>query len=137
MPQTVTNKYGIVVNLPGSQETKPEQKIQSILEELGVSYQMGFAFDETGLRKRKFDAAIFRHTGDIAFLIEYDGAEHYDPEWYKSLGNRQCRNKVHVVRTHLADAEKCRIAAEKGISLLRLNALYDNCMKDVIISCLY
>ena len=128
------NKYGFVVNQPGMSGTKPEKKIEEILLCLGCRFQMGFAFDEKGLRRKKFDAAVFRDDGSVAFLIEYDGSEHYDPDFFRSMGNRVCRNIAHVVKEHLADAEKCRIAAEKNIPLLRVNVLYDAFLRNVILA---
>lgn len=130
----VTNKYGIEINLPGGKGTRPEKLIETILRELGLNYQMQFFFDETGLRRKKFDAAVFGSGIKPALLIEYDGAEHYDTEFFKDLGNRPERNKAHVVKVNLGDAEKARIALEKGIPLLRINSLQEQNIRDLILS---
>ena len=128
------NKYGIPIHLPGNSGTKPEQAIEAVLKDINCEYQMGFAFDEPGLRKKKFDAAVFKPNHSIAFLIEYDGEGHYNQEFFKNMGTRECRSIVHVTRTHLMDAEKNRIAVSKGIPLLRLNKLYKDCFRNVILS---
>lgn len=128
------NKYGIEINLPGRSNTRPERLIEEVLKELGLKYQMQFFFDETGLRRKKFDAAVFGSNSRPALLIEYDGAEHYDEEFFKDLGNRPERNKAHVVKVNLGDAEKARIALEKGVPLLRINSLQEQNIRDLILS---
>lgn len=128
------NKYGIEINLPGRKDTRPERLIETILHELGLNYQMQFYFDETGLRRKKFDAAVLGSDGKPSLLIEYDGAEHYDEEFFKDLGNRPERNKAHVVKVNLGDAEKAKIALEKGIPLLRINSLQEQNIRDLILS---
>jgi hypothetical protein len=128
------NKYGIEIRLPGGKDTRPERLIESTLRELGLNYQMQFFFDEAGLRRKKFDAAVFASDGEPALLIEYDGAEHYDADFFKSMGNRPERNKAHVVKVNLGDAEKARIALDKGIPLLRINSLQERSVRDLILS---
>ena len=130
------NKYGITINLPGSKGTKPEKRLEYILGSIGVTFQMQFFFDTPGLRAKKFDAAIFANPTDVvpALLIEYDGAEHYSERFYESMGNRPCRNKAHVVKTNLGDADKARIALNYGIPLLRITPLHEECMRDLILS---
>lgn len=130
----VVNKYDIEICLPGGKDTRPEKLLESTLKELGLKYQMQFFFDETGLRKKKYDAAVFGSDDKPALLIEYDGAEHYDARFFLNMGNRPERNKAHVVKVNLGDAEKAKIALEKGIPLLRINSLQEQNIRDLILS---
>lgn len=130
----VTNKYGQQVCLIGSKFTKPEMVIASVLDEIGVEYKTQFYFDEKGLKNKKYDAAVFDNDGNLAFLIEFDGPCHYDPEFYKDYGNRPERNKCHVIRAIIGDAEKTKIASDKGVPLLRITYLQMDILRDYILA---
>ena len=133
--KVVVNKYGKEVLLSPTKGTKPELRIASILDELSIPYETDYRFDESGLRSSHFDVAVFSSTdGKLAFLIEYDGPTHYDEKMFLFLGNRPERNKAHIVKANLADAEKAKIAWKKGIPMLRINKLYDDCLRDLIIA---
>lgn len=119
--------------LPPTSGTSLERATESILQSIDANYIAGFAFDETGLRRMKYDFAVMGFNG-IAFLIECDGAPHYEESFYVSCGNRPCRAKAHLVQVHLGDAEKARIAASKGIPLLRINDQHKDILRDLIIS---
>lgn len=61
--------------------SRGEIKIEEILEENGFSFAMEYTFPdlvaESG-RALRFDFAVFTDEGDIDFLIEYQGAQHYE-----------------------------------------------------------
>lgn len=130
------NKYGKTIFLPGKENTKLEKIAESILEKAGAEYIKQFAFDETGLRAKKFDFAVLKGER-IAFLVECDGAPHYKEEYYVSCGNRECRAKAHLVKRHLGDAEKDAIAVKHGVPLLRINEMHRDIMRDLILSWLW
>ena len=130
----VTNKYGKQIDLDKLHRSNGETAIKKVLDDVGAQYRQQFAFDETGLRGKKYDAAVFKRDGALAFLIEYDGAAHYSPAYYEETGVRPERCKMHVVKQHLSDAEKARIAAERGVPLLRIGPQYDGVLRDLVIS---
>ena len=131
------NKYGKEINLPKTFDTKGEQLVELILKGLGVDYRKQFYFDETGLRRLKYDVAVFDKTGSVKLFIEYDGTEHYDPQFYEAMGTRKCRCKMHVVKSALGDARKMQVAMEKGIPILRIYDWQKPMLRDIIASYVY
>ena len=127
------NKYGKEISLPDRSDTKLETLVEAVLIETDVDYIKQFAFDETGLRAKKFDFAILSNS-HIAFLIECDGAPHYNESFYVSCGNRECRAKAHLVKRHLGDAEKDFIAISHGLPLLRINEGHELICRDLVLS---
>lgn len=61
--------------------SRGEIKIEEILTEAGLNFQMEVSFEglnsENGTPLR-FDFAVFDDDGNIDFLIEYQGRQHYD-----------------------------------------------------------
>lgn len=61
--------------------SRGEIKIHEILEEAGLSFAEEYTFSDlishTG-RPLRFDFCIFDDNGDIDFLIEYQGIQHYE-----------------------------------------------------------
>ena len=60
--------------------SRGEIKICDILDEAGLEYKEEYSFPdlvaESG-RALRFDFAVFDDNGDIDFLIEYQGIQHY------------------------------------------------------------
>lgn len=128
-----TNKYGKEIFLPNKSDTALESIVEGVLAESGIDYIKQYAFDETGLRAKKFDFAVMAY-GRIAFLIECDGAPHYNEQFYVDCGNRECRAKAHLVKRHLGDAEKDFIAMRHGLPLLRINEGHRQICRDLILA---
>ena len=63
--------------------SRGEIKIEEILQEAGLDFQEEYSFPDlvsnTG-RPLRFDFAVFDDDGDIDFLIEYQGIQHYKPK---------------------------------------------------------
>ena len=61
--------------------SRGEIKIQEILDRAGLNYQMEYSFPDlvskTG-RELRFDFAVFDDDGELQFLIEYQGIQHYE-----------------------------------------------------------
>ena len=59
-----------------------EIKIEDILKENGLKFKMEYIFkdlcSENG-KPLRFDFAVFDDDGNIDFLIEYQGKQHYEP----------------------------------------------------------
>ena len=58
-------------------------KIEEILQQSGLEFAEEYSFPDlvsnTG-RPLRFDFAVFDDDGDIDFLIEYQGIQHYEPK---------------------------------------------------------
>lgn len=60
--------------------SRGEIKICDILDAAGLAYQEEYIFPDlvsSSGRPLRFDFAIFDDNGDIDFLIEYQGIQHY------------------------------------------------------------
>jgi hypothetical protein len=63
--------------------SKGEEKISQILSENNIPFVKQYTFDDCrGLNNGllRFDFAVFDDNGDIDFLIEYQGIQHYEPK---------------------------------------------------------
>lgn len=63
--------------------SRAEIKIQEILDEAGLNYQMEYSFPDLTARsgrELRFDFAVFDDDNDLQFLIEYQGIQHYQPK---------------------------------------------------------
>ena len=62
--------------------SRGEIKIHEILEESGLDYKMEYIFPDlrsSSGRPLRFDFVIFDDDGNIDFIIEYQGKQHYEP----------------------------------------------------------
>ena len=60
--------------------SRGEIKIEEILEKAGLNFQEEYSFPDlvsSSGRPLRFDFAIFDDDGDIDFLIEFQGEQHY------------------------------------------------------------
>ena len=60
--------------------SRAEIKIQEILEEAGLNFKMEYSFEGLNSpngRPLRLDFAVFDDDGNIDFLIEYQGKQHY------------------------------------------------------------
>ena len=134
MGRLILNKYGKWVYLPSHSGTESENVIEKILKETGKTYMAQFSFDENGLRRLKFDFAVFNDAGAPALLIEFDGPDHYSKDFYINTGVRPERAKPHVVKRSMGDAEKDLVALRHGCVVLHINATNMENVRDLIIS---
>lgn len=61
--------------------SRGEIKIEEILQQAGLSFEEEYIFPElvsSSGRPLRFDFAVFDDDGDIDFLIEYQGIQHYE-----------------------------------------------------------
>ena len=62
--------------------SRGEIKIEEILKAAGVKFQMEYTFPDlrsTGGRPLRFDFVVFDDDGQIDYIIEYQGKQHYEP----------------------------------------------------------
>lgn len=63
--------------------SRGEIKIEEILRDAGLNFKMELSFEGLNSPNGKplrFDFAVFDDDGDIDFLIEYQGIQHYQPK---------------------------------------------------------
>jgi hypothetical protein len=63
--------------------SRGEIKIEEILTQAGLSFKEEYTFSDlnsTNGRPLRFDFAVFDDNGDLDFLIEYQGIQHYEPK---------------------------------------------------------
>ena len=63
--------------------SRGEIKIEEILTKAGLNFQEEYSFPglvSTNGRALRFDFAVFDDNGDIDFLIEFQGIQHYEPK---------------------------------------------------------
>ena len=86
--------------------SRGEIKIEEILQNAGLPFEEEYSFPDLvaqgpGGRPLRFDFAVFSDEGDLEFLIEYQGAQHYEPrDLYggkKGLFRQQYNDKQKVI----------------------------------------
>lgn len=63
--------------------SRGEIKIEDILKENGLNYEIEYIFPDLvtgGGRPLRFDFCVFDDEGNIDFLIEYQGIQHYEAQ---------------------------------------------------------
>ena len=63
--------------------SRGEIKIEEILHEAGLIFKEEFSFIDllgSSGKPLRFDFAVFDDNGDLDFLIEYQGIQHYEPK---------------------------------------------------------
>lgn len=103
---------------------EPIDLILALLKILDVKTIQEYSFKGKPYEKYQYDIAVMKPDGNVAFLIEYDGSQHYDPKFFENLGFHKRRARTEVTRYCVIDAKKDKIAFEEGVPLLRLVSLH-------------
>lgn len=62
----------------GCTSSRGEEKIAKILREAGVNFKQQYSFDNLRVQKPlRFDFAVFNNEGELQYLIEFQGLQHY------------------------------------------------------------
>ena len=93
-----------------------EVKVEFILEQAGFNFEREYEF--AGLvassgRPLRFDFAVFDDDGELDFLIEYQGQQHYEPK--KAFGGYS-----GLQRQRFNDKAKKDFCAERSIPLVEI-----------------
>ena len=96
--------------------SRGEIKIEEILQKAGLHFEQEYIFPDlvsSSGRPLRFDFAVFDDNGDIDFLIEYQGIQHYEPKskfgGYTGLRKQQFN-----------DMKKREYCAKHGITLIAI-----------------
>ena len=96
--------------------SRGEIKIEDILTQAGLSFKCEYSFPDlisTNGRPLRFDFAVFDDNGDIDFLIEYQGIQHYEAK--SKFGGAQ-----GLYRQQYNDRMKRTYCDKHGITLIAI-----------------
>lgn len=113
-------------------QSKGERYIQYILEENNIKYIPQYSFDDCKYKyKLKFDFALLNNNGEVFYLIEYDGRQHFEPiDFYGG--------EKHFEETKIRDSIKNQYCLDNNIKLLRLKYdLRNEEIKEKIVNIIY
>lgn len=96
--------------------SRGEIKIEDILTNAGLSFKCEYSFPDlisTNGRPLRFDFAVFDDNGDIDFLIEYQGIQHYEAK--SKFGGAK-----GLYRQQYNDKQKQIYCKQNGITLVAI-----------------
>ena len=96
--------------------SRGEIRIEEILQEAGLHFEMEYSFPELKSpngRPLRFDFAIFDDDGEVEFLVEYQGEQHYRPS--SKFGGRR-----GLYQQQYNDNLKRRFCATMGYRLIEI-----------------
>ena len=102
--------------------SRGEIKIHEILEKAGLNFKEEYSFaglNSPNGRPLRFDFAIFDDDGNIDFLIEYQGKQHYE-------ASAKYGGKKGLYQQQFNDNKKRRFCALHDIKLLELPYTEEN-----------
>jgi predicted Zn-ribbon and HTH transcriptional regulator len=108
-------------------ETSGERAVREVLEELDVSFEWQYSFPDCKNKKElRFDFAVFDNVGEISFMIEFDGNQHYNAVMH--FGGPEA---LKYIQTN--DEIKNNYCKEKNLKLIRLKEQDLKDIKNIII----
>lgn len=96
--------------------SRGEIKIEKILQSADLNFQMEYVFpglNSSNGRPLRFDFAVFDDDGNIDFLIEYQGRQHYEP-------SQKFGGKKGFYQQQFNDNKKRRFCALHGYTLIEV-----------------
>ena len=97
-------------------------KIEEILDMAGLNFKMEYSFEglnSSNGRPLRFDFCIFDDDGNIDFLIEYQGKQHYEP-------SQKFGGKKGLYQQQFNDNKKRRFCAMNDINLIEIPYTEEN-----------
>lgn len=104
--------------------SRGEIKIHEVLENAGMNFKEEYSFPDlvsSSGHPLRFDFAIFDDCGDLEFLIEYQGIQHYQPkskfggysglrkQQYNDLQKREYCQKNNIILMEIPYTDEGRI----------------------------
>jgi len=91
--------------------SKGEKVIEIFLRYNKIKFKQQYTYPDCKNKKRfPFDVAIKSKEGNVMFLIEYDGIQHYEPK----------RGEIQFKKTQFNDGVKTKYCKDNNIPLLRI-----------------
>jgi len=106
---------------PNCAGSKGEIKIRDFLDDLNLSYEREFTFDDLWGdcdKQLRFDFAVFNEDNSLKCLIEYDGIQHYQP--INFWGNEYSHTQLRFETLQRYDRRKNNYCKKNGIKLIRI-----------------
>ena len=99
---------------PQCKESRGEREIRNFLESKGVKYEREKTFDDCRyIQKLRFDFAVYLN-GDLSFLIEYQGVQHYEPkEFFGGVEEFKLRVKRDNIKRDFAKNNRIKLVEIK------------------------
>lgn len=111
---------------PRCRESKGEQEVSKVLDDLSINYTTQYRLPGTGLR---FDFMVY--IGEDRVLIEYDGEQHF------RFSDFFHNDETHFQYSQERDITKTLWALENGIPLIRIAYTQFDQIKDIISAQVY
>lgn len=102
--------------------SRAEIKIHEILKRSGLTYEMEYTFPDLlnpNGKLLRFDFAVFDDDGNLEFLIEYQGKQHY-------FASTKFGGKKGLYQQQYNDNKKRRYCAMRGIKLIEITYEEEN-----------
>lgn len=102
--------------------SRAEIKIEEILKEAGLVFQMEYSFpglNSPNGRPLRFDFVIFDDDGNIDFIIEYQGKQHYE-------ASQKFGGKRGLYQQQFNDNKKRRFCALHDFTLIEIPYTEEN-----------
>jgi len=102
--------------------SRGEIKIHEILEQSGLKYEMEYSFEgltSSNGKPLRFDFAVFDDDGNLDFVIEYQGKQHYEP-------SAKFGGKRGFYQQQFNDNKKRRFCALNDIKLIEIPYTEEN-----------
>ena len=96
--------------------SRAEMKIEEILKEANLNFQMEYSFaglNSPNGRPLRFDFVIFDDDGNIDFIIEYQGKQHYE-------ASQKFGGKKGLYQQQYNDNQKRRFCALHDFTLIEI-----------------
>ena len=96
--------------------SRAEITIEEILTEAELNFEMEYVIDglnSSNGKALRFDFAVFGDDGELDFLIEYQGRQHYEP-------SQKFGGKRGFYQQQFNDNKKRRYCALNGITLIEI-----------------
>jgi len=94
--------------------SRGEIKVKEILEQAGLLFEQQYIFPDlttTSGKPLRFDFAVFDDDGELDFVIEYNGEQHYTAVDAYGGGRKLAQQKYN-------DTQKLRYCSRKSIPLV-------------------
>ncbi len=94
--------------------SRGEIKVKEILERAGLSFEQQYIFPDlvaSSGKPLRFDFAVFDDDGEVDFLIEYNGEQHYTAVAAYGGGKKLAQQKFN-------DTQKLRYCGKNGYRLV-------------------
>ena len=101
-----------------------EEKIGSLLSMVGIDFKREQVFLDLVNEKNyhyRYDFGVKDKEGNLSYIIEYDGKQHFWPRYYSGWVT-----KSQVEKTHLHDDIKNQYCFDNNISLIRIPFIHKN-----------